>query len=43
MSAIFHDDVQQVEFPEVQGWEKKLYDFQIPIALIALAALFFFR
>jgi len=43
MTALIHGDVQNSEFQEVQGWEKTLYDYQIPIALLSLAALFVAR
>lgn len=43
MTVISHEDLQNIEFQEAQGWEQIIYDYQIPIALIALVALFVFR
>ncbi len=43
MTVVSHEDLQNIECQEVQGWEQIVSDYQIPIALLALAALFFFR
>jgi len=40
MTALSHEDAQYIECSEDQGMQKALYDYQIPIALTALGALF---
>ena len=40
MSVLNYEDVQHIESPEGQGLQKALNDYQIPIALTALGALF---
>jgi len=40
MTVLSHEDTLNLELPEEQGLQKALYDYQIPIGLTALGALF---